>query len=204
MPESPQVAECVPIPATDFAALVGIRRGEANRFRRHRRRCPTGGRAVGRVRGGGHPRPGAVARRPRCWKAPRASSKTFAPRPAFPPPPIAASATPDAAKAFADSLGFPVVIKADGLAAGKGVIIAASQSRKRQGHRLHVRRRLRRQRPRDRGRGIHGRRGGQLLRPVATARTSFRWPAPRITSAWATATPAPTPAAWAPIRPRRC
>lgn len=30
------------------------------------------------------------------------------------------------AKAFADSLGLPVVIKADGLAAGKGVIIAAS------------------------------------------------------------------------------
>ena len=34
---------------------------------------------------------------------------------------------PDAAKIFADSLGYPVVIKADGLAAGKGVIIAASK-----------------------------------------------------------------------------
>lgn len=32
-----------------------------------------------------------------------------------------------AAKLFADSLGFPVVIKADGLAAGKGVIIATSK-----------------------------------------------------------------------------
>ena len=31
------------------------------------------------------------------------------------------------AKRFADSLGFPVVIKADGLAAGKGVVIAASK-----------------------------------------------------------------------------
>jgi phosphoribosylamine--glycine ligase len=32
------------------------------------------------------------------------------------------------AKAFADSLGFPVVIKADGLAAGKGVTIAGSKA----------------------------------------------------------------------------
>ena len=30
------------------------------------------------------------------------------------------------------------------------------------------------------------------------------WRARRITSASATAIPAPTPAAWAPIRPRRC
>ena len=35
---------------------------------------------------------------------------------------------PEPSKTFADSLGFPVVIKADGLAAGKGVIIAASKT----------------------------------------------------------------------------
>ena len=35
---------------------------------------------------------------------------------------------PAPAKVFADSLGYPVVIKADGLAAGKGVIIAASKA----------------------------------------------------------------------------
>jgi phosphoribosylamine--glycine ligase len=35
---------------------------------------------------------------------------------------------PKAAKVFADSLGLPVVIKADGLAAGKGVIIAAAKA----------------------------------------------------------------------------
>ena len=35
---------------------------------------------------------------------------------------------PKAAKSFADGIGFPVVIKADGLAAGKGVIIATSKT----------------------------------------------------------------------------
>jgi len=35
---------------------------------------------------------------------------------------------PDPAKAYADSLGHPVVIKADGLAAGKGVIIAGNKT----------------------------------------------------------------------------
>jgi phosphoribosylamine--glycine ligase len=35
---------------------------------------------------------------------------------------------PAAAKAFADGIGFPVVIKADGLAAGKGVVVATSKA----------------------------------------------------------------------------
>ena len=61
-----------------------------------------------------------------------------------------------------------------------------------------------RRRPRrpGRGRGVHGRRGGEPLRPRRTARTSSSSAAPRTTSAPSTATRAPTPAAWAPT-PRR-
>ena len=47
-------------------------------------------------------------------------------------------------------------------------------------------------------------RGGQLLCARATASTRCRWSARRTTSAPSTATRAPTPAAWAPIRRRRC
>ena len=63
-----EVAECVPIPATDFPALVEFAGNPANRFRGDRRRCPAGGRAVGRVRGGRHPRPGAVQGRRRAGR----------------------------------------------------------------------------------------------------------------------------------------
>ncbi len=51
---------------------------------------------------------------------------------------------PAAAKAFAETLGLPVVIKADGLAAGKGVIIAETRAEADPRHRFHVRRRVRR------------------------------------------------------------
>ena len=54
-----------------------------------------------------------------------------------------------------------------------------------------------------RDRGIPRRRGSQLHRACATARTCCRSPPARTTSACATATRARTPAAWAPIRRRR-
>ena len=65
------------------------------------------------------------------------------------------------------------------------------------------RRRLRRRRRRGRDRGIPRRRGGELLRAVRRRRRRCRSAPRRITSASATATPARTPAAWAPIRRRR-
>ena len=63
--------------------------------------------------------------------------------------------------------------------------------------------RLRRRRRRGRDRGIPRRRGSVASSRWSTARPRCRWPPRRTTSASATATPAPTPAAWAPIRRRR-
>ena len=50
--------------------------------------------------------------------------------------------TPEAAERAADDLGYPVVLKADGLAAGKGVVIAESRERAREAIDAMMRRRL--------------------------------------------------------------
>ncbi|MEM6640673.1 MAG: phosphoribosylamine--glycine ligase [Pseudomonadota bacterium] len=57
----------------------------------------------------------------------KAFMKDFLKRHGIPTARYEAFEEPDAACAFADSLGLPVVIKTDGLAAGKGVIIATTQ-----------------------------------------------------------------------------
>ena len=99
--------------------------------------------------------------------------------------------------------GLPVVIKADGLAAGKGVIIAETAEEAEAALDAMF----------DGGFGgageavvieeYHDRRGGQLLRPGRRRDGRCRSARRRTTSASATATPAPIPAAWAPTaRPR--
>ena len=47
---------------------------------------------------------------------------------AFPQPPIAASPTPRPRKAYVARQTLPIVVKADGLAAGKGVVIAETRA----------------------------------------------------------------------------
>ncbi len=72
-----------------------------------------------------------------------------------------------AAKAYIAEQGAPIVVKADGLAAGKGVVVAATIGRGLCRGRCCARRRtVRRGRRRDRRRGIPRRRGGELLRAV--------------------------------------
>ena len=141
------------------------------------------------------------ARPPRGSKAPRASPRTCAGRTTSRPPPMSASTAAAPAKAYVRAQGAPIVVKADGLAAGKGVVVARDGRGGGGRDRHDVRRRPRRGRRRGRDRGIPRRRGSLVLRAL---RRRDRDPARsrrRTTSASSTATRAPTPAAWAPIRP---
>ena len=107
------------------------------------------------------------------------------------------------AKAYVAKMGAPIVVKADGLAAGKGVTVAMTLDEALEAVDRLLRRRVRRGRRGGRRRGILDRRGGELLLPVRRRdRAALRHGAgPQARSV--RATPAPTPAAWAPIRRRR-
>ena len=112
-----------------------------------------------------------------------------------------------AAHAYVDAHGAPIVVKADGLAAGKGVVVATTRAEAHAaidcdaaGNKLGVRTTRRRAR---RDRGVPRGRGSQLHRAVRRHATCSRWPPARTTSACSTATRAPTPAAWARTRRRR-
>lgn len=121
-----QVAECIAIPATDFAGLAKFAVDARIDFAVIAADAQLVGglwdilEAAG-IRALGPSRAAAVLEGSKgfvkdlCIEAgiPTATYKRFT--------------APEAAKVFADDLGYPVVIKADGLAAGKGVIIAASK-----------------------------------------------------------------------------
>ena len=96
---------------------------------------------------------------------------------------------------------YPAVLKADGLAAGKGVIIAATEAEAREAVEVFFVERALRRRPRSCSRSTSRARSSRCWRS-ATARTSCRWPRRRTTSGSSTATRARTPAAWAATR--RC
>jgi phosphoribosylamine--glycine ligase len=122
-----QVAECVPIAATDFAALAkfgvetridfAVIAADAQLVGGLWDVLETAGiRALGPSKGAAVLEGSKGFVKDLCIEAgiPTAAYQRFT--------------DPVPAKAFADSLGFPVVIKADGLAAGKGVIIAADKA----------------------------------------------------------------------------
>ena len=122
-----QVAECVPVPATDFAAITAFAVENRIDFAVIAADAQLVGglwdvlEAAG-IRALGPSKAAAVLEGSKgfvkdlCIEAgiPTAAYRRFT--------------APDPAKAFADTLGHPVVIKADGLAAGKGVIIAGSKA----------------------------------------------------------------------------
>ena len=111
-------------------------------------------------------RPSARTRWPRSWKAPRASPRISAAPTISPPPPMSASATSPPRKNYVRQHGAPIVIKADGLAAGKGVVVAMIVEEARSRARHDLRRRRWRGRHGSGGGGIPQRRGSVLLRAL--------------------------------------
>ena len=115
----------------------------------------------------------------------------------------AASTTPSRRRPMCAKQGAPIVIKADGLAAGKGVTVAMTLDEALAAIDDCFRRRLRRGRRRSRGRGVSRPARRRASSASATARPRCPSARRRTTSASATAIPGRTPAAWAPIRRRR-
>ena len=122
-----QVAECVPIAATDFPGLVKFARDNAIDFAviAADPQLVAGlwdiFEAAG-IRSLGPSKAAAVL------EGSKGFVKDLCREAGIPTAAYQRFTAPAPAKAFADSLGYPVVIKADGLAAGKGVIIAAGKS----------------------------------------------------------------------------
>ena len=109
----------------------------------------------------------------------------------------------DAAKAYVRERGAPIVVKADGLAAGKGVVVAASVAEAEAAIDAMLGGSLGAAAPSSSSKNASSARR-RASSPCATARPPSRSARRRTTSAPSTATGARTPAAWAPIRPRRC
>ncbi len=121
-----EVAECVPIPATDFAALVEFAKSRQIDFAVIAADAQLVGglwdqfEAAG-IRALGPSKAAAVL------EGSKGFVKDLCTEIGIPTAAYRRFRDPAAAKSFADTIGFPVVIKADGLAAGKGVLIAASK-----------------------------------------------------------------------------
>ena len=115
----------------------------------------------------------------------KAFSKAFMKRHGIPTAEYEAFTDPAAAHAYVDRKGAPIVVKADGLAAGKGVVVAMTAAEAHEAIDFmllddklgvtHVTGEDDRRRPGG-DRGVPAGRGSQLHRACATARTSPRWP----------------------------
>lgn len=120
-----EVAECVPIGAMELDRLVQFARSERMDFVVIGPEAPLSAGLADRME-----EAGIKALGPSAAGARLESSKGFARDIAMeagvPSPAYRRCHTAQEAKAFAQTLGFPVVVKADGLAQGKGVVIATS------------------------------------------------------------------------------
>src|SRR5207302_2240007 len=125
-PGMAEVAECVPIGAMDLDRLVEFARSQRVDFVVIGPEAPLSAGLADRLE-----EAGIKALGPSAAAARLESSKGFArdirSEAGVPSPAYRRCRTAKDAKDFAESLGFPVVVKADGLAQGKGVVIATSR-----------------------------------------------------------------------------
>lgn len=125
-PGMARIAECVPIGAMELDRIVGFARSNAIDFVVIGPEGPLSAGLADRLEDAG-----IKALGPSAAAAKLESSKGFArdlgAEARVPSPAYRRCKTAESAKAFADSLGYPVVVKADGLAQGKGVVIANSR-----------------------------------------------------------------------------
>ncbi len=122
-----EIAECVPIAANDFAALVEFAKSRRIDFAVIAADAQLVSGLWDRFEAEGVPALGP-SKAAAVLEGSKGFMKDLCAEIGIPTAAYRRFHDPAAAKAFADSLGFPVVIKADGLAAGKGVIIATSKS----------------------------------------------------------------------------
>jgi phosphoribosylamine--glycine ligase len=122
-----QVAQCVPIPATDFAALKDFALREKIDFAVIAADAQLVGGLWDVLEDAGIPALGP-SKAAAVLEGSKGFVKDLCKAKGIPTAAYQRFRDAAPAKIFAGSLGFPVVIKADGLAAGKGVIIAASKA----------------------------------------------------------------------------
>jgi phosphoribosylamine--glycine ligase len=122
-----QIAECVPIPATDFPALVEFARAERVDFAVIAADAQLVAGLWDRFEAAGI-RTLGPSKAAAVLEGSKGFVKDLCAEIGIPTARYQRFRAPGEAKNFAAGLGFPVVIKADGLAAGKGVIVAGSQS----------------------------------------------------------------------------
>ena len=125
-PASRSTPSSIALDIADHAAVVGLLPARGGRPGRGRAGGAAGRRDRRRPRRRGHRRVRAVAGGGTARRRPRATPRTSAPRPASRPRATPASAMPPPPRAFVRDHGAPIVVKADGLAAGKGVTVAAT------------------------------------------------------------------------------
>lgn len=118
-------AECVPVGADDIPALVDFATSNAIDFVVVGPEAPLVGGLVDRLEEAGIAAFGPNARAA-IMEGSKGFMKDFCARHAIPTAAYGRFSTAADAKAFIEKTGAPIVVKADGLAAGKGVIIAAT------------------------------------------------------------------------------